>query len=147
LFHHLCDQEADVDKIMLLKNAPPEIGQYTKDIAALAHESLDAMDAFQAKDSSIRFDVNPLPAVEQEVRDEIQADKQHQLLFGTKGPAFARTLVVAQIEASTYAKHLASVLATHVTSEHERHALDKLSAKWAALADKGYALLGSSATR
>ena len=147
LFHQLCEQEADVDMIMLFKNAPPEIGQYTKELAALAHESLDTLDAFQSKDKSINFDVSPLPPIEEEVRAAIKADKQHQLLFGTTGPAFSRALVVAQIEATMYAKRLASVLATHVTSEHQRTALDKLSGKWDRLLNKGYALLGSSATR
>jgi hypothetical protein len=147
LLHNLLGQEADVDKIMLAKDAPPEIGALTKSISALAHDDLDKLDALQAKDKTISFDGNPLPAFENDVRASIADDKQHLLLFGTKGPAFVRALVVSQIEASTYAKHLAKVLADREKNARARMALEKISDQWARMADKAYALLGSSAAR
>lgn len=147
LLHHLLGQEADVDKIMLAKNAPPEIGALTKSISALADDDIDKLDALQARDKTLRFDENPLPAFEQDVRDSIADDKQHQLLFGTTGPAFTRALIVSQIEASMYAKHLAKVLADREKNARAQKVLEKISDQWARMTDKANALLGSSAAR
>jgi len=144
LLHHLLDQEADVDKIMLLKNAPPAIGHFTKTISALATESLGTLDKLKATDRTIDFDQNPLPPIEIEVRKSIADDKQQQLLFGTTGPAFARALLVSQIEAANYAGHLAKVLARHESGD-TRDALNRMSASWARQVEKASALMASPA--
>ena len=146
LLHDLLGQESNVDKIMLAKDAPEEIGRYTKTISALADESLATLDKLQAEDRTMRFDKNPLPDIEIEVRSSIKDDKQHQLLFGTKGPAFVRALLVSQIDAADYAKHLAKVLAQHESGD-TRTTLEKMSEKWARQVEKAYALLGSAAAR
>ena len=146
LLHDLLSQESDVDKIMLAKNAPPEIGAYTKTISALAHESLATLDKLKSWDSTIDFDKNPLPPIEIEVRKSITADKQHQLLFGTTGPAFTRALLISQIDAANYAKHLAKVLAQHESGD-TRAALEKISDKWSRQVEKAYGLLGTGAAR
>jgi hypothetical protein len=147
LLHHLLGQEADVDKVMLVKNGPPEIGRFTKSISALANEDLDKLDALQAKDKTLNFDENPLPAIENDVRGSIEGDKQHQLLFGTTGSAFVRALVVSQIEASMYAKHIAKVLADRAKSPRAQKALEKISEQWAHINDQAYTLLGSPVAR
>jgi hypothetical protein len=147
LLHNLLHDEADVDKIMLIKNASPEIGRFTKEVSALANDSLATLDSLQDKDPAIHFGDNPLPPIEQAVRDSIKGDKQHQLLFGTKGAAFVRALLVSQIEASMYAKHLATVLADREKNDHARHALEKMSGQWSRMADHAYTLLAESAAR
>jgi hypothetical protein len=144
LLHDLLDQEADVDKIMLVKNAPPEIGHFTKTISALASESLATLDKLKSQDSTLNFDKNPLPAIEIEVRKSITDDKEHQLLFGTKGPAFVRALLVSQIQAGNYAKHLAKVLAQHESGD-TRAALEKMADQWSRQVEKAYSLLESDA--
>ena len=101
------------------------------------------LDQLQSADKAIDFEQNPLPRLEIEVRKSIAADKQHQLIFATSGPAFVRALVVSQIEAANYAKHLAQVLAEHESGQTSQ-ALEKMSDKWAREVDKAYALLGSA---
>jgi len=147
LFKTLCGKEEKVELIMLVKTAPPEIGAYTKELSAQARESLALIEELQKESPSIKLDQEPLPQVEVDTRASIQEDKQHSLLFGTKGPAFSRALVVTQIEACMYAKHLTLVLAKNVKRESQQKALLKNSAQWDKLMEKGFTLLGSKVVR
>ncbi len=141
LLHHLADDESDVPMLMTVKHAPVEIITFADEIGQLAKRNLEALDKFQDGDSLIRFDQNPLPAIEQDVRDSIRADKQHQLLFGTTDAEFVRSFLVAQIEAGTYAVHLNKVIADEETNAARAKTLRNLSNEWEAARARAYRLL------
>jgi hypothetical protein len=116
-----------------VKDAPPEIERYADHISKTAKESIAALERMQESDAHLKFDKNPLPPIERDVRESIQADKQHQLLFGTTGAEFVRTLLVSQVEASSYALNLAKVLSQQEKDPDRVKALQHISVKWRAI--------------
>jgi hypothetical protein len=110
LLHHLCEDEAKLPLLLDVKDVPPEIESYADHISKMAKETIADLERMQESDTRLKFDKNPLPRIERDVRESIQADKQHQLLFGTTGAQFVRALLVSQAEASAYALNLAKVL-------------------------------------
>jgi hypothetical protein len=126
---------------MIVKHVSPDVKDFADQISQLAKKSLAVLDGFQANDTAIRFDQNPLPSIELDTRDSIKADKQHQLLFGTSGPEFARAFLVSQIEASTYGIHLSKVLGEQETSPARAEKLRHLSSEWVAMRDHAFLLL------
>ena len=141
LLHHLAKDESNVPMLMMVKHAPRDITQFSDDIGKVAKKSLAALDRFQDNDSSLRVDENPLPAIEQSVRDSIKADKQHQLLFGTSDTEFVRAFLVSQIEATTYAVHLNKVMADQETNPARAKTLRNLSNDWGLTRARAYRLL------
>ena len=100
LLHKLYRDDSQVPLLLDLKTAPPEIKNFADKISRTAKEGLATLDRMRAADAKMDWDKNPLPKIEQDVRDSIQGEKQHQLLFGTKGPDFVRALLVSQSEAT-----------------------------------------------
>ena len=141
LLHTLADDESDVSMLMMVKHAPPEIVKFADDITNVAKKNMATLDQFRDRDPAIRFDQNPLPAIEQNVRDSIKADKQHELLFGTSNSEFVRNFLVSQIEASSYAVHLNKVLGDQETDPARARALQNLSNDWAIARARAYRLL------
>ena len=141
LLHHLGEDEDQLPLLLDLKHAPPEIEKYADQISRTAKASNAALEQMQDRDAAIRFDKNPLPSIERDVRDSIKDDKQHQLLFGTSDSEFVRALLVSQIEATTYASHLAEVLADQETNPTRVKTLKHLSDQWLAMRSEAYRLL------
>ena len=110
LLHHLCEDEAKLPLLLDVKDAPPEIEKYADSISKTAKESMADLERMQESDARLNFDKNPLPRIERDVRESIEDEKQHQLLFGATGAEFVRALLVSQVEASSYALNLAKVL-------------------------------------
>src|SRR5579871_1396179 len=111
LLYKLCNDEKPVEMILMVKTTPPEIGDFLHQVSKSASADLDDLNRLHDESSAVRFGDRGLPQFEIDTRNSIREDKQHMLLFGTKGNEFVRTLLVTQIEASTYGMHLAKVLA------------------------------------
>jgi hypothetical protein len=126
---------------MLVKHAPAEINKFADDVTDVSKKNLEALDRFHNGDATLRFDQNPLPPIEQSVRDSIKADKQHQLLFGTKDAEFVRSFLISQIEATTYALHLSKVIAEQETDPARAKTLRNLSNDWGVTRARAYRLL------
>ena len=141
LLHQLADDEAQLPILLDLKHAPPEVVQYADKISKAGKETETALEKMQDHDPNIQLDRNPLPQIEQDVRDSIKGAKQHQLLFGTSNSEFVRALTVAQIEATSYASHLSKVLAEQESDPGRVRTLQHLSARWQALHDEAFRLL------
>jgi hypothetical protein len=141
LLDHLCEDEAKLPMLFLVKDAPPEIEKYADRISKTAKESIAAIEHMQENDALLKFDTNPLPPIEQDVRDSIQDDKQHQLLFGTTGAEFVRAFLVSQIEASNYAIHLAKVLSEQEKDSDRVQKLQHLSSQWQTVHREAFRLL------
>jgi hypothetical protein len=144
LLHQLCDQESQLPMLALIKTTPQEIVGYVHRVARTANDSKTALDHMQDEDGAIRFDRNPLPPIERDVRKSISDAKQHQLLFGTSNGAFVRALLVSQIEASNYALSIAKVLAEQETDPTRVKALQALQGKWQTRLDEAYRYLNQN---
>jgi hypothetical protein len=143
LLHHLCEDEAKLPLLLDVKDAPPEIEKYAVHISKTAKESITALEHLQENDPHLNFDKNPLPRIERDVRESIQADKQHQLLFGTTGAEFVRALLVSQVEASSYARNLAKVLSQQEKNPDRVKTLQHISVQWRAIHEEAMRLLRS----
>jgi len=141
LLHHLCEDEGKLPLLLDVKDAPPEIESYADHISKTAKESIAALERIQDSDPHLKFDKTPLPRIERDVRKSIQADKQHQLLFGTTGAEFVRALLVSQIEASSYALNLAKVLSQEEKNPDRVKSLRHISAQWRAIHEETIRLL------
>jgi hypothetical protein len=143
LLHQLCDNEAQLPLLLDLKHSSPEIKTFADRISRTAKESNTSLEQMQDTDPAIKFDRNPLPSIEQDVRESIQDEKQHQLLFGTSGAAFERALLVSQVEASNYARNIAKVLAENENDPKKRISLEKISSKWFLINKETFRLLST----
>jgi len=141
LLHHLCEDEAKLPLLLDVKDAPPEIKSYADHISKTAKETIADLEHMHESDARLKFDKNPLPSIERDVRESIQADKQHQLLFGTTGAEFVRALLVSQAEASAYALNLAKVLSQQENDPDRVKALQHISLKWRAIHQEAMRLL------
>jgi hypothetical protein len=144
LLSDVCQQETQVKLITLIKTTPPGVVDFVKRVSQTADESVATINRLQKGDPSLKTTDNPLPAFEQRVRNSIRDDKQHQLLFGTKGPDFARALLVTQIEATNYITNIAKDLAASDPDPDCARTLNRLSAKWLSLRVEAFRLLDAS---
>jgi hypothetical protein len=140
LLHDVCHEESQVDMITIVKTTPSDVTDYVKRVAATAKGDLATIGRMEDRDEALRTDDSPLPPFEQKVRSAIRADKEHSLLFGTEGAAFARALLLTQIEAGNYIMHIAKVLADEDSSAYRTRKLLKISAQWEKLRDEGVRL-------
>jgi hypothetical protein len=141
LLHKVCDQESQVDMLNIIKTTPPEVADYVKRVSALAKQSTATLERFADHDFSLQDTTNPLPAFEQAARLNIQDEKQHQLLFGTKGKTYARRLLFSQIQAATYIVNLSKAWAERDPDAGRDEAMRKMSAQWAKIREEGFRLL------
>jgi hypothetical protein len=141
LMHRLCEQEKQVDMILIVKTTPKAVADFAHEVSKTAGENLDSFDRMAAHDPAIRFDVPGLPPIETQTRKSIQDDKQHMLLFGTKDADFAKTLLVTQVEAGTYGMNMCKVLADDEPNGRRATELRRISSRWEKLRDKAYTLL------
>jgi hypothetical protein len=141
LLHSLCDEETQVDMIMMVKTTPPDVARLAKEISKSAKEDMATLDDMADHDPAIHFGQNGLPKIETQTRGSIKDQKQDLLVFKTKGSDFAKTLVLTQIEASTYGENMAKVMADDETDPHRAEALRHIASRWATIKNKAYALL------
>ena len=144
LLHQVCDQESQVDMLNIIKTTPPEVADYVKRVSGLAKESVATLDRFADHDSSLQDAANPLPPFEQATRQNIQDEKQHQLLFGTKGNTYARRLLFSQIQAANYIVNLSKTWAERDPNADRDAAMRKISERWAKIRDEGFRMLDKS---
>jgi hypothetical protein len=143
LLHQLCDDEAQLPLLLDVKHAPEAIEGFAIRISNTAKDSNSLIEQMQESDPALKFDRNPLPSIERDVRESIQDEKQHQLLFGTSDDAFVRALLVSQIEASNYALNVAKVLSEQESDPKRIKCLERISAKWSALHSEAFQLLST----
>jgi hypothetical protein len=141
LMHHLCEQEKQVDLILMIKTTPKPVADFAHEVSKSAGDDLRILDQMAAHDPAIRFDMPGLPPIETKTRESIKDDKQHTLLFGTEGSDFAKALLVTQIEAGTYGMNMCKVMSDEESSGHRATELLRISDHWKKLRDKAYTLL------
>jgi hypothetical protein len=141
LLHQVCHQESQVDMLNIIKTTPPEVADYVKHVSGVAKESLATLDRFSDHDSSLQDTTDPLPPFEQATRKNIQDEKEHSLLFGTKGATYARRLLFSQVQAANYIVNLAQTWAERDPDADRAASMRKISARWTKIRDEGFRLL------
>jgi hypothetical protein len=141
LLHHLCEQEKQVDMILIVKTTPPKVAAFLHEVSKSAGVTLDALDQMADRDPAIRFNDQGLPPIETQTRASIKDDKQHMLLFGTRDADFAKTILITQVEAGTYGMNMAKVLADAEPDGRRAAELSHISSRWEKLRNKAYALI------
>lgn len=141
LLHKLCDDESQLPILLDLKTAPKELETFADHISRTAKEDMAVLERMRDADSRMSWDKNPLPKIEQDIRASITDEKQHQLLFGSKGPDFSRALLVSQAEASKYAANIAKVLSEQDKNPEHIRDLKRISAHWQAIYDEAFRLM------
>jgi hypothetical protein len=143
LLHQLCEDEAKLPLLLDVKHAPSEIVNFADRISETAKECIADLEQMQDSNPAVKFNRNPLPPIERDVREAIQDEKQHQLLFGTSDAEFERALLVSQIEASNYARNIAKILANQETDPKRIKHLAKISFRWLTIHKESFRMLGA----
>jgi hypothetical protein len=141
LLHKLLDDESNLNILLDLKHAPKEIQDFASQISQSAKDDMGRLDKIHDADKNVNWDKNPLPKMEQDIRDSIAGEKQHQLLFGTKDDDFVRALLISQVEATQYAANITKVMAQRSQDPDRRRELSRMSEHWHALHAKDFQLL------
>jgi hypothetical protein len=141
LLHKLYENESQLPLLLDLKTAPPAIKTFADQVSRAAKEGLATLDRLRASDPHMNWDHDPLPKIEQDVREAIKGEKQHQLLFGTNGPDFVRALLISQAEATKYAANLDKVLAEQDENPDHQRDLQRMAAQWHQLDEEVFRLL------
>jgi hypothetical protein len=110
LLYTLASKQSDVGKILIIKSASTKVSAEIKQIAEVFGEAQKQLDGFAKEDSSLNFKMSHLPSMEEKTRAAIESTTTKDLLFST-GKAFELRLLLTQVEALSYASHLADQLA------------------------------------
>jgi hypothetical protein len=126
LLHQLLEQQRNVDKLLLIKKESTETHRLIKAIASASATGARRLESFAAKDASLRLDQMALPVGEIAVRDAIASTKTKELLTPFN-PHFERNLLLTQVEALSYAWHLAKIAAVNEPAPARAQYLTALS--------------------
>lgn len=137
LLYDLVSQEKDVPKLLIIKNETPPLRAFIKEIgrtASLVQKELEQLKP-RLKDSA-----DPLPLAERQTRKAIEKTRTRELLR-SRGADFELRLVLSQLEALTYAVHLAQSLAAAESSPARRKMLTEFEQAFLDLYAQGLKLV------
>jgi hypothetical protein len=140
LLHHDCKEESQASMITWIKTTPPQVVDYIKRVSQLAKESVQILDQMADKDPGLRGEADPLPPFSQAVRTSLSDDKEHLLLFGSKGTLFARRFLFTQAQACNYITHLTKVWSERDRDTFRAAEMRKLFVQWRAMRDEAFRL-------
>ena len=110
LLYTLASKESDVNKILIIKSASAKVSAEIKQIAEVFGAAQKQLDGFAKEDGSLSFKMSHLPSMEEKTRAAIASTTTKDLLFST-GKALELRLLLTQVQALSYASHLADQLA------------------------------------
>jgi hypothetical protein len=126
LLSDLLDDEQNVDKVLIVKSASPDVEALIKLIAANAATGKRELAEMATNDPALNLQVMDLPPGETAARDATAKSKEHELLF-SKGVNFEFNLLYSQAEAENYGQHLAAVAAKNSVRPDEQHLFETIS--------------------
>ena len=126
LLHQLLEQQKDVSILRFIKREHTDVRNLVKKIAVTSGTSSKLLEEFAKHDPSISLDDIRLPTGEVATRDAIAATKQKEIL-GQSGDEFELTLLMTQMEALSYAWHLADVASENESQPDRARALAGVS--------------------
>jgi hypothetical protein len=112
LLYNLLGEEKNVSKLLIIKRDRDELHRVIKHIASVCGEAHKKLAELAKEDSSLNLRDLALPAGEKAARDSTAKARSSELLR-VSGDEFEFKLLLTQIEALSYATHLAAVAATN----------------------------------
>jgi NADH dehydrogenase/NADH:ubiquinone oxidoreductase subunit G len=142
LLRDLLEKQTQVDGSLWVIDESDGLEKLVDDIAAASTRSLDALRASFSDAEQFENATSDLPAVEQRVREAIEAETARKLVL--PGGPDARTLVLKQLRALEYGSVLAEVLADEEQDADRRKVYEDLQASYADLLERmrGFVELG-----
>jgi len=110
LLYTLASKQSNVGKILIIKSANAKVSAEIKQIAEVFSQAKERLDGFAKADGSLNFKMSHLPSMEEKTRAGIETTTTKDLLFSS-GKTFELRLLLTQVEALSYASHLAGQLA------------------------------------
>ena len=135
LLHQLLDEEKDISILRFIKRENTDLKNLLKRVSAAAKAGAKQLELYAKQDPSIRLDDYRLPPGEVKTRDDISAEKQKELLHQS-GNRLEFTLLLTQIEALSYASHLAKIAGENDFDPERARYLATLSAEMAGLREE-----------
>jgi len=126
LLNQLLNEEKNVHLLLIVKREKKDVNILIKKISDASSTGAKLLEEFAKKDPSIKLDEIRLPPGETATREAIASTKKKELL-GRKGDEFERTLLLTQIQALSYAWHLAKVAGENESQPDRANALAGLS--------------------
>jgi hypothetical protein len=140
LLDELLGEEKDVNFILVVKTAPPELKRLVKDIAKTAGQGAKMIKAAEKKDPGLKLAGNGLPPGETAARAGLSKTKEHDLLH-SKGPDFELQLLLTQAEALAYGAQLALDVAVNDTQPDRSRQFARFSEQFKLLHGQVVAML------
>jgi hypothetical protein len=126
LLSDLLNDEQNVDKVLKVKNASPDITGLIKLIAATAATHMRELGEMATNDSALDLQATDLPPGEVAARDAT-AKAQERALLLSSGTNFEFNLLYSQAQAQDYGGQLAAVAARYSEHPDEAHTFDTIS--------------------
>lgn len=111
---NVLDENQDVAGILAIKSVSPTTETLVREIAKACETARATIERI-AESTGTPLDDDGLPVAERRVRASIRARMTRELLMGS-GPAFERSLLLAQVEALGYASNLLAEVAAQLRS-------------------------------
>ena len=126
LLHQLVDEQKNVGILRFIKREQDDVKNLVKKIAANSAVGAKLLEELARHDPSINLDDLRLPPGEAATREAIAATKKKELL-GQSGGEFELSLLLTQLQALSYAWHLAKVAGENESQPDRARALAGLS--------------------
>jgi hypothetical protein len=140
LLHQLLNQQKDVSLLRFIRPEHNDIKELVKKIATTSGTGATLLEEFAKDDPSIKLDDIGLPSGEVSTREAIASTEEKELLSQT-GNTFEVTLLLTQIQALSYAWHLAKVAGENEPQPERARALAGLSEDMQSLYNEVFDLL------
>ncbi len=131
LLNELMRQESRLSGVLLLRHPSQETTAMIREITARAKRAASELETWRLEVPVIATDRDPLSPIERKVREAIAARTTRELAFGRS--AFETRLLLSQVEALRYGRHLAIELAKIDPNHARADWLNELAADLAAL--------------
>lgn len=141
LLHQLLEDEKNVRLLLFIKREQEDVNQLIKKISANSGAGTNCWRSSR-HDPAIRLDDFRLPPGEIATRAAIAATKKQELL-GQSGEQFELSLLLTQLQALSYAWHLAKVAGENEAQPERAQALAGVSADMQHLYNEVFGLLRS----
>lgn len=140
LLHQLLNDQKNVSVLRFIKREQVDVKNLVKKIAVNSATGAKLLEEFAKDDPSISLDDIRLPPGEAATRDAIASTKKKELL-GQHGDEFELSLLLTQLQALSYASHLAKVAGENETQPDRARALAGVSEDMENLCHEVFVLL------
>jgi hypothetical protein len=142
LLYDLLQDEKNVSKLLIIKGERPEVNRLIKEISSAAAAGVKKLEELAKPDPRLNLRASGLPAGERATRDAISKTRTRELLLAS-GDDFELKLLLTQLEALSYASHLAKVAAKNEPQPDRAREFTGLSDEMQRLYSQVLALISS----